>query len=79
MIKEVSTKWPIQKKDWEESNIRNIENLLIENYNKMGFGLLPKENKEEIVSMEAWRRQILEDREAYSRLKRRSLWLQKWR
>ena len=79
MIKEVSTKWPIQKKDWEESNIRNIENLLIEKYNKMGFGLLPNENKEEIVSMEAWRRQILEDREAYSRLKRRSLWLQKWR
>ena len=52
-----------------------IERLLVESFNKLGFGFSFVEDMSSLVELDACKRKILLDREHEARQKSRALWL----
>ena len=67
IIKEVSVSWSIMKKEQEIKDLVEIELLLVESFNKIGFGFSTKEDKSSLVDLETHKRKILYDREQEAR------------
>ena len=53
----------------------DIELLLVESFNKLGFGFYYVENKSSMVELEACKRKNLSDHEHEARQKSRAIWL----
>ena len=66
-IKEVYISWSFKNKVQEFKDIVDIELLLVESFNKMGFGFSFVEDKSYLVEMEMHKRKFLLDRENEAR------------
>ena len=53
----------------------DIERLIVESFNKIGFGFSSVEDLSSLVELEAHKMKILLDRENEARKKSRALWL----
>ena len=74
-IKDVSICWSIKKKVQELKDLVDIEILLDEACNKVGFGFSFEENKASLVLLESRKTKNLLDRENEARQKSRATWL----
>ena len=74
-IKEVSVLGSVKKKAHELKDLVDIELLLVESFNKMGFGFSSMEDKSSLVELESHKRKILLDRENEARQKSRAIWI----
>ena len=74
-IKDVSILWFVKKKTQELKDLVDIELLLDESFNKVGFVFSSKEDKASLVELESRKRKILLDRETEARQKSRNTWL----
>ena len=67
IIKDVSISWLVKKIVQEIKDLVEIELLLVESFNKIGFGFSTKEDKSSLVDLETCKRKILYDREQEGR------------
>ena len=58
-IKDVSISWSVKKKPQDNKDLVEIEFLLVESLNKMGFGFSSEEDKYSLVELETRKRKIL--------------------
>ena len=61
--KDVSIAWSVKKSVVENKDLVAIESLLIESFNKLGFGFSSEQDKSYLVDLETRKRKILYDRE----------------
>ena len=74
-IKEVSISWYVKQKDQADKDLVEIEQLLVDSFNKPGFGFISEDDKSSLISLESRRRKILLVREQEVRQKSRVVWL----
>ena len=74
-IKDVSILWSVKKIAQELKDLVDIELLLVESFNKVGFGFSSEEDKVSLIELESRKRKILLDCENEARQKSRALWL----
>ena len=55
-IKDVSISWSVKKKAQDIEDLVDIEFLLTETLNKIGFGFSMEEDKSSLVELETWKR-----------------------
>ena len=66
-IKDVSIYWSVKKKERDIKDLVEIELLLEESFNKVGFGFASNEDKESLTELESRKGNILLDREHEAR------------
>ena len=74
-LKEVSISWSVKQKKHADKELVEIEQLLVDSFNKPGYGFLSEDDKTLLSSLESHRRKILLEREQEVRQKSRAIWL----
>ena len=74
-IKDFSIDWLVKKKAQDQKDIVDIELLLAESFNKLGFGFASDSDKLYLVELESKKRNILGVHEQEAKQKIRALWL----
>ena len=72
-LKEVSISWSVKQKEQDNKDLVKIEQLLVDSFNKPGFGFISEDDKSSLISLESRRRKILLDREQEVRQKSRAV------
>jgi len=75
-IKQATIKWAFDKRAQDEQTLRESEAAIELLLNSSGLGFLDAQHKEDLLSWEKKRNDILCEREATWRMKSRALWLQ---
>ena len=74
-IKDVSILWYVNKKAQERKDLVDIELLLVESFNTLGFVFSYVEDKSYMVELEVHKRKILLDHEHEARQKSKAIWI----
>ena len=74
-VKDVSITWSVKKKEADFKDLVEIEILMAEFFNKVGFGFSTEEDKASLIELESRKRKILLDHENEARQKSRATWL----
>jgi len=75
-IKQTTLTWAHEKRIKEDQTLCDCERAIEHLLNNPGLGYLDNQSKEELLSLEKKRNEILCDREATCRMKSRAIWLQ---
>ena len=73
-IKDVSIDWSVKKKAQDQKDLVDIESLLAEYFNKLGFGFASDSDKHFLVELESKKRNMLGVHEHEVRQKSMALW-----
>ena len=74
-LKEVSISWSVKQKKHADKDLVEIEQLLVDSFNKPGFGFVSEDDKTILIFLESRNRKILLEREQEVRQKSRVVWL----
>ena len=59
----MSISWSVKKKKYADKELVDIEQLLVDSFNKPGYGFLSEDDKTLFISLESHRTKILLERE----------------